>query len=181
MFPLVALATVGLSAVLVRTVQSLETPLIRCGAVALTVAGLGWTVTQALAVWPEGLCYVNPLWGGMERGYRLVSEANYDWGQGLKQLGRWQRRHHIDNLCVWYFGTDPAIDNMPVQRLHFHRLPIHNAADVLRLLRGQRLAATATLVYGNVPVPAVGHIRAVLGTRKPLARVGTFLIYDFSE
>jgi dolichyl-phosphate-mannose-protein mannosyltransferase len=180
MFPLVALAAVGLSAVLVRTVQSLEAPLTRRGLILATVAGLGWTVTQALAVWPEGLCYVNPLWGGTGEGYRLVSEANYDWGQGLKQLSRWQRRYRIDNLCVWYFGTDPALQRMPVQPLYFQLLPIHDTTDVLRLLRGHRLAAATTLVHGNVPLPGVGHIRAALNTRKPSTRVGTFLIYDFT-
>ena len=181
MFPLVALAAVGLSAMLVRTVHSLEAPLARRGLVAVTLAGLGWTVTQALAVWPDGLCYVNPLWGGTEKGYRLVSEANYDWGQGLKQLARWQRQRHIDNLSVWYFGTDPAIAQLPVQPLSFQFFPIHAPADALRLLRGRRVAVGTTMVYGNIPLAAIGHIRAALNTGPPPTRVGTFLIYDFTE
>ena len=181
MFPLVALAAVGLSAGLVRTAQSWQSPLARKGLAAVAVAGVAWTATQALAVWPDGLCYVNPLWGGTENGYRLVSEANYDWGQGLKQLARWQRQQRADELCIWYFGTDPDLGRMAVQPLPLHLLPLRNEADFLRLVRGRRLAVGMTLMYGNVPIPAIDVIRGVLEARGPSARAGTFLIYDFTD
>ena len=37
-----------------------------------------------------------------------------------------------------------------------------------------------TLMYGNVPIPAIASIRAALEARGPSARAGTFLIYDFT-
>src|SRR5262249_32407359 len=49
-------------------------------------AGVAWTAVAALAVWPRGQCYANELWGGTARAYRYVSDSNYDWGQGLKEL-----------------------------------------------------------------------------------------------
>ena len=63
----------------------------------------------AVAVWPHGLCYANELWGGSRNSYRLVSDSNYDWGQGLPELAQWGRQHHVAALDVWYFGSDPRL------------------------------------------------------------------------
>src|SRR5262249_7923058 len=79
MFPLIALAVVGLSAVLVRTAEAAGSAWGRRILAAATLGCLTWTAASAVAVWPNGMCYVNPLWGGTADGYRLVSEANYDW------------------------------------------------------------------------------------------------------
>ena len=180
MLPLVALAAVGSAAVLVRTVQNTQTVWLRRGLLGAAAAGLLWTAGDALAVWPNGLCYVNPLWGGTRDGYQLVSEANYDWGQGLKELARWQRRHRQADLCVWYFGTDPLVRRLPIRSLLLHTLPLKTPADVLRQVRGCHLAVSTSLLYGNIPVPAIAAVRRVLAKRRPVARTCTFLIYDFT-
>jgi len=52
--------------------------------------GLAWSAASAVMVWPHGLCYVNELYGGTENGYVQISDANYDWGQGIPELARWQ-------------------------------------------------------------------------------------------
>src|SRR5262249_5221686 len=82
--PLVGLAVAGRAAARVEAARSL--PPLRQRLLAGTVAaGLLSTAVAAVLVWPHGLCYVNELWGGTWEGYRRVSEANYDWGQGLKE------------------------------------------------------------------------------------------------
>src|SRR5262249_39580782 len=127
------------------------------------------------------MCYVNPLWGGTAEGYRLISEANYDWGQGLKELARWQRKHPDEQLTVWYYGTDPALRTLPLRAVPLQTLAITSAEDVLRHVRGQRLAVSTTLVYGSVFTPSLQHVHAVLQAHSPVARTTTFLIYDFTN
>src|SRR5262245_57859268 len=80
MFPLIALAVVGLSAALARTTEEMTSRWGKRTLAAATLKCLIWTAASALAVWSNGLCNVNPLWGGTAEGYRLVREANYDWG-----------------------------------------------------------------------------------------------------
>lgn len=181
MFPLLALAVIGLAAGLVRALDGAASPwrprLLAAGAAAC----LAWNLAEGLAVWPDGLCYVNPLWGGTRDGYRLTSEANYDWGQGLKELAHWLRDHPQSEFYVWYFGTDPAVGELPARLLPLHGLPIAGPEDALRHLRGRRVAVSTTLLYGNVFTPSMPPVLAVLRARRPVDRTTTFLIYDFTD
>jgi hypothetical protein len=144
--------------------------------------GLAWTTAAAVLVWPQGLCYVNELWGGTRDGYLLVSDANYDWGQGLKELARWQRRHAGAPLDVWYFGSDPRLDRLPMRSLPLHTLPIRQPGDVLARVRGHYLAVSTTFLYGmSADTPQCRQADAFLRARRPAARTATFLIYDFTH
>ena len=67
---------------------------------------------------------MNEWWGGTTNGYRCLSDSNYDWGQGLKELTNWQLDRHVNDLDVWYFGTDPALFHTP----GMHHLPLHSSA-----------------------------------------------------
>jgi hypothetical protein len=180
--PLVGLAVVGIAAALVTTCQYFG-PGWRARLLTGGVgAGLIWTTAAAVLVWPEGLCYVNELWGGTRDGYVLISDANYDWGQGLKELARWQRRHAEAPLDVWYFGSDPRVDRLSMRHLPLHCLPIRGPADVLVRVRGHYLAASTTFRYGMpADTPQCRLANAVLATRRPVARTSTFLIYDFTH
>jgi hypothetical protein len=159
-------------------------------AVALACVSLLWTLWSAIRVWPEGLCYTNELWGGTDRGYLVLSDSNYDWGQGLKDLAAWQREHADAPLDVWYFGTDPALKALPVEAVYFHSLPIRQPGDVSQWVSGHYLAASTTLLYGSVQTvlrpdsPELTAYQATqdfLRSRRPSARTATFLIYDFRD
>jgi hypothetical protein len=188
--PLVALAIVGLAAALARVVASMPSvsPLLRFAAVAFLLAG---TTATSLRVWPHGLCYTNELWGGTARGYLVLSDSNYDWGQGLKDLAAWRRRHGEAPLAVWYFGTDPAIKRPPFREVMFQALPIHGPGDVAEHVRGHYLAVSTTLLHGSIRTtlragpPGVlesfGRALDYLQTCRPVDRTTTFLIYDFRE
>jgi len=176
--PLVALASVGLAAAVVqasRDVSGWAKRVLIAGA----GAGVLWTASAAVIVWPNGLSYVNELWGGTSRGYLFVSESNYDWGQGLKELARWQLEHGVGPLKVWYFGTDPALRTMPFTVVPLHVLPIRGGEDVLPQVRGGYLAVSTTLLYGSKLTEAQERAAAYLRTRQPVARTTTFLIYTF--
>jgi hypothetical protein len=159
-------------------------------AVVLASTSLIWTTIAAGRVWPDGLSYTNECWGGTSQGYLVLSDSNYDWGQGLKELARWQRRHQDASLDVWYFGTDPALKTMPVRPLLFHTLPIQAPGDVAGWVKGHYLAASTSLLYGSVHTvlrPDSPERTAFLATqeflrgRQPSARTTTFVIYDFRD
>jgi hypothetical protein len=180
--PLVALGIVGIAAALVQACQTTG-PAWQKG-LFMTAAGTGviWTTAAAMAVWPGGLSYVNELWGGTRTGYLRVSDANYDWGQGLKELTAWKQEHGITDLDVWYFGTDPTLKRLPLRETPFHTLPIHNSQEVLSIVRGHYLAVSTTLLYGASPETPSGRLaNAFLHTQQPVARTSTFLIYNFTE
>ena len=144
-------------------------------------AGVLWTAAAALLVWPHGLCYVNEFWGGTWQGYLRVSDGNYDWGQGLPELAHWQQQHG-ESVDVWYFGTDPTLDRLPLGVMPLHLLPIHKPDDVLPYVRGKLLAVSTTLRYGSMSMTeAQEQALALLSTRRPVARTMTFLIYDFKH
>lgn len=179
--PLVALAAVGIAAAVVRTCNACASKwswqLLATG----TAGAVVWTAAAAAAVWPEGLCYANELWGGTARGYLYLSDSNYDWGQGLTELRRWQEAHGAVALDVWYFGTDPAVHRPPLREMPLHVLQIATSDDVAATVRGHWVAASTTLLYGAVMNPAHGAAAAFLRGRQPVARTSTFFIYDFTQ
>ncbi len=175
MLPLAALAVVGMSAAAVRAGRPRTVA-------AVCVAAVLWSGASACAAWPNGLCYVNHFWGDPADGDRLVSDANWDWGQGLKELARWQRRQGGE-LDVWYFGLDPTLKRLPLRPLPLGALDLASRADVERCVRGRRLAVSTTLVHGcltDAP-PAARCAQQFLLTQRPAARTSTFLIYDFRD
>jgi hypothetical protein len=128
------------------------------------------------------LGYVNRLWGGPDEADRLVSEANHDWGQGLKELARWQRPRAGAGLKVWYFGTDPAAFQPPFDHVWFDNQPLRSPDDLAPLVRGNYLAvSTYVLAFHRGFSPATAVAVEALKRRRPIARTSTFLIYDFTS
>lgn len=178
--PLVALGAIGVGAAAARAWQEVGPGWRRWGLTAGLTCGLAWTGVASAATWPHGLCYVNELWGGRRNGYLLVSDSNYDWGQGLRELARWGQRHHVAAFDVWYFGSDPAIAAAPFHHVPFHQLPLHSAEDAAAQVRGHYLAVSTTTLCGNVLTEGHQHALAFLRRQRPVGRTMTFLIYDFT-
>lgn len=181
LLPLVALLVVGLAAAYVSVLRQSRPWPRRLGSAACAAALL-WTSLSAARVWPDGLCYTNELWGGTRSGYLCLSDSNYDWGQGLKQLTAWAAEREIGDLDVWYFGTDPAVHTAPFRYVPLHAFPIDKPDDVRAFVQNRYLAVGTTLLYGTrLDLP--GHRAAMefVGARQPVARTATFLIYDLAE
>jgi hypothetical protein len=196
--PLIALVLVGLAAAAVRARSvergapcaprsALRAP--RFALPALLAASIVWNAATAWSVWPNGLCYTNEFWGGTRRGYLCLSDSNYDWGQGLKELACWQQRHRDGPLSVWYFGSDPALATLPLQEIRFDQLAIRRPEDVLAQVRGRYLAVSTTILYGSIAcslrsnpagLASYQQARSVLASCRPADRTTTFLIYDFT-
>src|SRR5205085_9217311 len=132
-----------------------------------------WSASAAVSVWPHGLCFVNELWGGTEDAYRIVSDGNYDWGQGVPELGRWQREHPDSPLEVCYFGTDSGIDDLHVRQMSFFDLIVlKTPAQVEEAMRGRFIAVSMTVVYG--PMTGLRPVSEYLQEQQPVARTQTF-------
>ena len=161
--PLLALAVAWVAAQLVTVTRPLK--------MGLMVLPL-WIAAESLAAWPDALRYVNQIWGGTTEGYRVVSDSNYDWGQGLPELSRWRARDGRP-MAVWYFGTDTRFPELI-------RYNPRQTSSEPAVLEGRLLAVSTSLLYGGYvesPGPARTLI-ARLRSATPIARTSTFLIFD---
>jgi hypothetical protein len=187
--PLVGFFTAGVAGAAANMVGSIESRRRKNIAATAVTACVLWAAAASVLVWPNALCYFNEFWGGTAGGYKLLSDSNYDWGQGLKELEDWRQRNRIENLDVWYFGADPHIltEFHPVSMSEGH---FKGPDDLVKGFRGHYLAVATTNLYGGyfIENPKKGHfvdestLVAIryLRTRLPIARTTTFLIYDFN-
>jgi hypothetical protein len=181
LLPAIVLAIIGLAAAAANVWRTSTMPW-RRAIMASAAISIGWMVLVSARAWPNGLSYINELWGGTARGPLLVSDSNYDWGQGLKDLSRWQRHHHIDVIDLWYYGTDPMLGRLPLRPVPFHALPLAAAGDVLPHVQGHYLAVSTTLLYGSVATtPGSRKTLEFLRAHAPSDRTPTFFIYDFTR
>jgi hypothetical protein len=68
------------------------------------------TVVESVIAVPYFLSYINFAWGGPPAGLRLLSNSDYDWGQGLIALRAWMRDRGVDQVTLVYFGyIDPGV------------------------------------------------------------------------
>jgi hypothetical protein len=180
MLPLLALACVGLGAAMACAWQQVQTRGLRRIVAGAAAVACGWMAWSALDVWPNGLCFTNELWGGTAGGYRLLSDSNYDWGQGLKELAGWQARHRAANLDVLYYGTDPALEHLPLHPVTYADLHTTEPDEIPKVVQGRTLAVSTTILYGSISEqphwkPLVTWLRQFT----PADRTTTFLIFRF--
>jgi hypothetical protein len=178
LLPCVALIAIGLAAAIVTALRDLgpsrAVPMLRIS----VVATVGWMFVGTLAAWPDGLRYVNEFWAGRKPGYEIVSDSNYDWGQGLPELAVWKSQHGVADLDVWYFGTDPRLTGFQFHELPLHALP---SGDVRERVSGRLLAVGTSILYGHGLTESHRRAAAYLRTCRPIDRTSTFLIFDFKS
>ena len=176
--PLLCFAIIGLAAALVVGWQQLGGSRRRTLLTLSGVATGAWLLWASLSVWPHGLCYTNELWGGTANGYRCLSDSNYDWGQGLKELAQWQEAHQVHDLDVLYYGTDTTLWRLPMRRLPVGILQL-GTDDLPTQSQGRTLAVSTSILYGSVSqiFPELEAAAKALRGIKPFDRTATFLIY----
>ena len=105
-----------------------------------------------------------------------VSDSNFDWGQGLRELARWQEQQGIAEIDIAYVGTDPLIADLPMRVLPLGEMTV---SEVLERTRGRWLAVSATWLYGAYirDAEVVPYLRGLT----PSARTSTFLLFDFTS
>ncbi len=71
---------------------------------------LAMLAVETLWVCPRFLTFVNFAVGGASNGWRLLSDSDYTWGQGLIELRDWMRDQNVPAIDLAYFGfIDPQV------------------------------------------------------------------------
>ncbi|HEY4283261.1 MAG TPA: hypothetical protein VGM62_09360 [Chthoniobacterales bacterium] len=176
MLPLITFLCVGLGAAAAASLRELQ-GWKRTALLVWLVAAISSSAFSAIRSWPNGICFTNLAWGGTANGYRLLSDSNYDWGQGLPDLRRWSQQHGGEELDVWYFGTDPSVHEAPLRELPLHRLPGERLTESIN---GKLVAVSTTLLYGSYTAQSPAREAVQLfRSHRPIGRTITFMIYDF--
>ncbi len=82
---------------------------VRSRAGAATVAALVlFAAVSSLHAFPSYLAYSNEAFGGPSNTYRMVTDANADWGQGLKWVKAYLDDHHVSSC--WFDYNVPFVD-----------------------------------------------------------------------
>ncbi len=143
-------------------------------ALALVVGLLtAWSAVTAGRSWPDAITFSNEFFGGPSSAYRLVSDSNYDWGQGVPAL----RRHlagATQPIDLWYWGTDPEARTAPFRLFDLRSEAPGDEAMLLSRLEGRTLAVSATLLYGSAVSPharIADEDRIAVETAETLRRV----------
>ncbi|HEY6064629.1 MAG TPA: hypothetical protein VIY96_00645, partial [Thermoanaerobaculia bacterium] len=133
---------------------------------------------ELVRIHPHELSYFNALAGGPERGRRILSDSNVDWGLDLKRLAGELKARRITDPTIVYFGGDDVLD----------RTGVPDFAEEPRL-RGTLVAISAFQLavgpefheyHGEQAIAAaLRRLRADVETRgRPAGRVG-YSIYLF--
>jgi hypothetical protein len=139
---------------------------------------LAASVAVAVAAWPDGLRYINRLWGGTARGQVLLADSNYDWGQGLPELKEWMAANEPPPVYVWYYGGDWAVMRPPYRVLMIHQMPQVTPEKVTQAVGDGRLAVSVSLLSACPDRrPELLAIVDWLKTLDPVDRTPTFVIY----
>jgi hypothetical protein len=173
--PLAAFLIVGIAGACANTWRSSPSGW-KSGLLAAEVLlAIVWTGSASLHLWPQGICYTNELWGGTPSGYLLLSDSNYDWGQGLPELQRWRQNRGLKRIAVFYFGKDPRIADPGFFSISPLEFSVARLPEIARRQQLRYLAVSITLVYG------VYYDGSEIRKLTPVARTQTFLIYDLDR
>ncbi|MBI5038082.1 MAG: glycosyltransferase family 39 protein [Candidatus Kerfeldbacteria bacterium] len=70
----------------------------------LIIIGMSLYILSSITIFPNYLSYFNEFIGGSKNGYRYLVDSNNDWGQDVKKLKTYLRKHNIPYVCMAYFG-----------------------------------------------------------------------------
>ncbi|MGD0464904.1 MAG: glycosyltransferase family 39 protein [Tepidisphaeraceae bacterium] len=140
---------------------------------------LALLAVETLLVCPRFLSFVNFAVGGPSNGWRLLSDSDFDWGQGLIDLRNWMRDHQIHSVALAYFGVvDPTVYGV-------RYTPIIYAAD------SQYIAFSSYFLDGLTNRAVIGRNRQAivhvpfakaLQAKSPIGVAGyTIFIYSLDE
>ncbi|MFH1277118.1 MAG: glycosyltransferase family 39 protein [Candidatus Eisenbacteria bacterium] len=139
----------------------------------LAAAAFLWTAVACLSVAPRYLQFFNLPSGGPSRGYRLLIDSNYDWGQDLIRLREQMDENGIDGIALAYFGrVDPATYGIRYEPLDAETS--HGVAAVSATF----LMGRPYVWYGKEGLEWTEPRQfSWLSEREPIDRVGAMFLY----
>ena len=106
---------------------------------ALVILALCLNAADALRYAPDYLAYFN-VFVRPQNSWRLLTDSNLDWGQGLIALRNYQQQHPDEPLHLAYFGSvDPALYGIQAAPLAEHEQAKGTLIVSPTLLSGQNL------------------------------------------
>jgi len=87
-------------------ILSTETVRLKFGKAAkpVLIAAIAWLGVGTALATPYYISYFNEIGGGVNNGYKYVTDSNYDWGQDLKRLTKFVNDNNVEKIAVDYFG-----------------------------------------------------------------------------
>jgi 4-amino-4-deoxy-L-arabinose transferase-like glycosyltransferase len=64
-----------------------------------------WLACSTACIYPHFLAFFNPVGGGPENGWRVLTDSNIDWGQDLKGLKTWMAQEEVERVRLSWFGS----------------------------------------------------------------------------
>lgn len=116
----------------------------------IVVAAVALVFLAGVSTWrvyPFYLAYGSELFGGPDKGYRLIAGSNLDWGQDLGRAARYVRdKHPGEPIYLLYFGTAlPSAYGLDA--VDFSKVPRRDLED----LHGIVLASASRLALYDDP------------------------------
>ena len=148
-----------------------------------TLLVFGWAGLTMAKQFPDGIRYINDFWPHATDPQNLVSDSNYDWGQGLLELRETIPGGPTENAPLWvaYWGADPRVNQPPCRRFVPAEQGITNQEDLQVWLRGKTVAMSATLLNGP-PLPTEYELlRQFFKKHTPECSTRCFKVYSFAE
>ena len=172
-YPLIAMAGAGLFRRVANSGGGLARPAV-LALCALPVVG----AEELWRIHPHELSYFNPFVGGPEKGSRLLSDSNVDWGLDLIRLGDELRRRGVTDPTVVYFGGDDVFYRTGVA--DFSAEPVRRGRLVAISAFHLALGPEYYRYHGAVEVAAALEAlrRDLLREGRPVGRIG-WSIYLF--
>jgi hypothetical protein len=138
---------------------------------------------SSLRAFPNYLSYSNELWGGPSKTYRVLTDSNVDWGQGLPAVKRYLETHAATPCWLAYFGSvDPAQYEIPCTLLTVSTARIWERPldEIPPTIQGTVLIS-ATEMSGQLWGPGELNPYEQFRTARPTACLaGSILVYQGS-
>jgi len=127
-----------------------------------------WYIAGTLKTFPYFVSYMNEAIGGAGNRYKFLVDSNYDWGQGLIALKKYEDNQGIRSLQLAYFGSiDPAKYGIRYEKIKNLAINDNKRTVALKFDKNHTIAISATCWYfcGYDKDPAFSK-------RSPVAVVG---------
>jgi hypothetical protein len=138
---------------------------------------------SSLRAFPNYLSYSNEIWGGPSRTYRVLTDSNVDWGQGLPAAKRYLETNAAAPCWLAYFGTvDPAYYELPCKLLPAHLAVVWDRPlDVIPPVIEGTVLVSATEMSGQLYGPEELNPYEQFRLARPVdCLAGSILVYQGS-